>query len=88
MSEEIDKLLANSERVICNECQSQGLKSAVQDCGSTSTMLACMPFYDEEGKHHYHNYNRVTTSFKCSNNHRFTKQRLNGCWCGWKQEAK
>jgi len=70
----------------CPECQELELKSMVYSKGSSSTLMGCMPYYDEDGKYHDHDVNTVTESFRCSNNHYFSKKILNSCWCGWKQE--
>ncbi len=74
--------------MICEKCKEQGLKSRVSEMGCSKTLLGYRPFYDENGKRHYHNPNVTTTSYKCSNGHSWeTKSRGGGrygrCWCGW-----
>lgn len=68
----------------CPHCVEKNLKSSIQkaDAGHT-TALSCPPYYDEEGKYHYHDSNVETSNYQCSNGHRFTKKRTGSCWCGW-----
>lgn len=69
--------------MICPECKAQGLKSRVEDLGSSRTLLGYRPFYDEDGKRHVHDPNTITTSYRCSNDHVWTVKRKRECWCGW-----
>ncbi len=70
-------------KIICETCQEQGLKSTVQSSYSMSTCLGYHDFYDEDGNQHCHDPNTTTTDFTCSNGHKFTKKSKRSCWCGW-----
>lgn len=70
----------------CPVCAEAGERSKVFVLGSSSTMMACPPYYDEDGQYHTHNTNRVATQFRCSNRHMWTQHVPNTCACGWKQE--
>lgn len=69
--------------MICEECKKQGLKSKVFDKGSSTTYVAYLPFYDEDGKEHHHDANTITTAYKCSNGHIWETKTTGSCWCGW-----
>lgn len=73
----------------CPECQKSGLKSRVTNEGSSSTLMYCAPFYDEEGRYHNHDSNIITTLYLCSNGHYWNEKSKRSCWCGWpnKEEA-
>lgn len=65
----------------CQKCVEQGLESKVY-VGTTMTTLAySAPFYDENGRYHYHNPNTTTTEYRCSNGHSFTETMTPVCWC-------
>lgn len=74
----------------CPECEKQGLAPERIDIlpGGMVTAAFISPFYDSEGKHHFHDTNRHTEDLKCSNGHEFTYTKSHKCWCGWKQEIK
>jgi hypothetical protein len=69
--------------MICPECKKQQLKSTVIPMGSSSTLVCYIPFYDEEGKYHNHDANKVRSSYKCSNGHIWDEVSHGTCWCGW-----
>ena len=73
--------------VICLECKKQGLKSKVYPGGSTTTLMYCQPFYDEEGNYHHHDYNTTTTEYSCSKGHKWVEHRGGSCWCGWSADG-
>ncbi len=58
--------------MICQKCKEEGKESRVQSSGAMSTLLASFPYYDEQGRYHSHNPNRVSNSYSCSNGHKFT----------------
>jgi len=72
-------------RRFCPECQKLGQTSTVRVDGMGITTLMCAhSFYDEQGRHHYHDPNMTTWQFRCSKGH--TWQETDGpapCWCGW-----
>ena len=74
--------------MICQECKAAGQTSRVSVGGGCTTAMYCPPFYDEEGKYHSHDLNTVTTSYSCSNGHRWSESGLTPCWCGWPKETK
>lgn len=47
------------------------------------TLLNCTPFYDEQGRHHYHDSNTTTSGYECSNGHNWVVKSKPSCWCGW-----
>ena len=53
----------------CPNCISENKKSCVYEGMTTSTLLYFQPYYDEDGKYHYHDLNTSTTHYKCTNNH-------------------
>ena len=74
--------------MICPECKRQGLKSRVYVGTSSVTLMYSAPFYDEEGKYHDHDPNTRTTSYSCSNGHKWVESSCGSCWCGWPKEEK
>ncbi len=59
--------------MICEQCQSEGLKSCVYEGHSTCTAMFNSSYYDEDGKHHYHDMNTRTTVYACTKGHKFSK---------------
>jgi hypothetical protein len=70
--------------MICSECKKVGKKSKVYSGASSSTLMHCQPFYDEDGKYHNHDMNITTTNYSCSNGHSWQEHYRSSCWCGWK----
>ena len=66
----------------CPECEKENKKSFVYIGYATSTCMCINQFYDEEGKHHYHNPNITTQHYTCSNEHAWTENINSHCWCG------
>jgi hypothetical protein len=71
----------------CPVCIQEGQKSTLRDRGGTRTLMACWPFYDEEGRHHHHDYNTSTYGYTCSRGHEFSVARKGTCWCGWNKDT-
>jgi hypothetical protein len=69
--------------MICPQCKAEGKKSHVYPGHSTSTLMYCPPFYDEEGRYHNHDMNTHTTYYRCSNGHEWAENSSPVCWCGW-----
>ncbi len=65
----------------CPTCERDGIRSIVHVGGTTSTLMTIQEFYDEEGRHHRHDYNNRTTSYRCSNGHEWTESIRPKCWC-------
>ncbi len=75
--------------MICEECKKAGQKSRVTCHGGSTTAVYCAPYYDEDGTYHHHDMNIVTSSYECSNGHRWTTQRHPKCpSCNWPDEEK
>ena len=74
--------------MFCPGCKEQGLKSKIYVGASTTTLLGFTPFYDEEGNYHCHDPNTITTSYSCSNGHRWQEYSWGECWCGWSNKEK
>lgn len=72
----------------CPECVDLGLKSQVYTGLATTTWMHFPPFYDEKGKLHHHDKNHVTTSYTCSNGHKWRSSGMKPCWCGWPDNEK
>jgi hypothetical protein len=56
----------------CPICQKQHLKSKVYMEGCTTTLIAGIPYYDEEGNYHINDPNITSCFGRCSNGHTFT----------------
>lgn len=54
---------------VCKECKALGLKSKTYPGGCTSTMMACIDYYDEDGNYHNNKCNTCTCTYRCSNGH-------------------
>ena len=64
-----------SNKVFCPQCQELGLKSCVYVGTQTATLLAAIPYYDEDGNFHYQDPNTYTTSYSCSNGHTWAESK-------------
>lgn len=69
--------------MICPVCEKLGLKSKTHANGGRKTMMYCKPYYDENGKYHHHDANRISTTYTCTNGHAWTRVTRGKCWCGW-----
>lgn len=74
--------------MICRTCKSEGRTSRAYEGVTASTAMDCRPYYDEQGKRHDHDSNRVTTSMTCSNGHHWDEPKYCTCWCGWSNRPK
>lgn len=70
--------------MICPDCKLAGLKSTVTKGRASRTLAYCPWYFDEEGRRHNHDGNKMTISYECSNGHRFAETTSGACWCGWK----
>lgn len=69
-----------SELLKCPQCIEEGTRSKVYTNGSTSTLLGWRgPYYDEDGEHHSHDPNQVTSHYSCDNGHQFAASRRRAC---------
>jgi len=69
--------------MICPECKKENKKSRVYLGSSFTTLMAPVPYYDEDGRLHVHDPNITTISYSCSNGHSWTVKKSGECWCGW-----
>jgi hypothetical protein len=63
----------------CPVCEKEEKKSCVYPGMSTSTLMYCLPYYDEEGKYHSHDTNTHTTQYSCSNGHNWSESSTGRC---------
>jgi len=59
--------------MICPECKKLGKKSLVYPGACMSTLLAAIPYYDEDGNYHFNDPNTVTQGYSCSNGHHWSE---------------
>jgi hypothetical protein len=64
----------------CEKCVEAGEKSRVNSHGGSRTLLGGGgPHYDEEGEYHSHDPNTVTSSYSCTNGHRWSTKGKSTC---------
>lgn len=66
----------------CIKCAGEGKTSRLNELGSSTTCLGWGTYYDEAGKYHNHDPNRINTGYVCSNGHSFsilTKRKCPNC---------
>ena len=71
----------------CPECAKSGKQSTVSALYSVSTAVHHAPFFDQQGRPHYHDQNIRTYTCQCSEGHTFDAIIPNNCHCGWKQDV-
>ena len=69
--------------VRCPECMKRQMMSTVEVVGQFRTMMTPTVYFDEEGRQHIHDPNTVTSTYQCSNGHRWQQGQKGYCWCGW-----
>jgi hypothetical protein len=73
----------------CPVCVEKNLKSSVYPGMSTSTLLWCPPYYDEEGKYHCHDGNNHKTDYNCSQGHVWSESNTGVCpSCDFGKDSK
>ena len=70
-----------AQNAVCPVCQVKGAKIQV-----TSTFLGIIPYFEPDGREHYHDRNQRLANLTCLNGHEHSIQIFNTCWCGWKQQ--
>ena len=65
----------------CHECIKEGRTSKLYSNGSTVTLMAFTPYYDEDGAYHSHDPNKRTNHYTCGNGHRFSTAFYSPCPC-------
>lgn len=65
--------------MICEQCKQDGKTSRVSRGLTYVTAMGYDQYYDENGKEHFHDPNKRTTSFACSNGHQFEITRIPKC---------
>ncbi len=68
----------------CPQCVEQGKSSCCYERSMLKTLMSCVPFYDADGKRHYHDLNHETRNYSCSNGHQWSEKVESTCWCGWR----
>lgn len=64
----------------CPVCAASGLKSTIRMAGhGVRTSMFTHRFYDDDGRHHFHDPNQTAWGARCSNGHRLTHIRSNRC---------
>jgi hypothetical protein len=64
----------------CHYCKQEGKKSSLHDLGSSTTLIGgAQSYWDSDGKKHYHDYNTTTTSYMCSEGHRYLEKKKIAC---------
>lgn len=63
----------------CEECVKAGDKSRVTSNGSSTTLMHCSPYYDDDGVYHSHDINTVRSDYSCSNGHRWVTSGKRSC---------
>ena len=65
--------------MICKQCKAEDKTSRVMVLYSSTTAMACTPYYDEQGFYHKHDPNRIATYYACTNGHKFHKYDFIAC---------
>lgn len=63
----------------CQKCIEENKTSRIFIGGSMSTLLHSSNYFDEEGVMHNHNPNKITSTYQCSNGHRWTEDGYENC---------
>lgn len=64
----------------CNQCVREGKRSKVfQGMTSSTLMGGGGPYYDEDGSYHRHDPNTISTTYKCSNGHKWVEKSKHSC---------
>lgn len=58
----------------CPTCVEENEKSTVNVGGSTRTLMPTHTYYDEDGRYHHHDPNRIKTTYECSRGHRWSEE--------------
>ena len=63
----------------CPECVIEDKKSFVNVGISIRTLMSDDAFYDKEGNYHFHSLNTISTSYYCSNGHKWVEESRDAC---------
>lgn len=75
-------------RLVCSTCAAGGERSVVHDPGGGwATAMIVHEYYDEDGRHHYHDPNTMSVTYSCSRGHRWTEGVRTACWCGYNAKS-
>ena len=73
--------------MICPYCAEEGEKSVLYPSQTgMATLLACPPYYSEDGEYHHHDSNRTSHEYHCSRGHHFVRVTYHSCpakTCSW-----
>lgn len=61
---------------ICPTCKKEKTLSIVNCTGGSTTLMACLGWYNEKGNYHYEPCNLYWEDCTCSNGHNFTYEKL------------
>lgn len=76
------------EDMICEKCATEGKTSRVRNTHIVKTLGAYLPFYDKQGRQHFHDANMTNAEYRCTNGHVWHTRGTGSCWCGWPNEQK
>lgn len=71
----------------CKQCNEEGLTSRVEVGPGFRTAMCAVPYYDEQGRYHYHDPNTSTYTYQCSNGHEWSESSTSHCWCEAEQKG-
>lgn len=73
----------------CPVCSEKSMKSSVYVGMSTSTLMYCPPYYDEDGKYHSHDSNIHSTNYSCTKGHQWSESSTGTCpSCDFGKDSK
>jgi hypothetical protein len=67
------------EKQICPYCKKLDLKSTLTYHGSSTTLMGCPTWYDEEGNMHHHDMNKTSSIYSCSMGHEYQINSMSKC---------
>ena len=70
----------------CIECKKVDRVQVAYPQDAFTTCMGYPEHTDKEGRHHYHDGNRVTRRYECPYGHSFEIQTVGTCWCGWPEK--
>ena len=73
----------------CPVCSEKNMKSSIYVGMSTSTLMYCTPYYDEDGNYHSHDSNTHSTSYSCTKGHQWSESSTGTCpSCDFGKDSK
>jgi hypothetical protein len=66
----------------CKFCKEEGKTwTRIERIFGCRTLMHHKPYYDSSGKYHNHDRNKITTTYRCSNDHSFDVRRMKASTC-------